>query len=207
MFAFMYAFDLSESLSSLLSLCIYVAMSYGTYTMVKRCGLRRAWMAWVPLLRLYKLGEIADLHCRRNEGRQTNLRKILVILSLLTSTVAIFALLHAIMVLFAVIIAGMAGGPGTAMNWTSLFTSTWILWLVGAALAVALVVLLVVAMHRISKLFAPENATLYTVLSAFLLPIPVVLVLLAQKEPIFTDGEPFAPGWSEDPQPHEQVSP
>lgn len=207
MFAFMYAFDLSESLSSLLSLCIYVAMSYGTYTMVKRCGLRRAWMAWVPLLRLYKLGEIADLHCRRNEGRQTNLRGRLVLFSVLLSVSVFFIILYACAVLFALLIAGMSGELGSVVTLISISASAWVLWLVAAGLAVALVVLLVVAMHRVSKLFDPENATLYTVLAAFLLPIPVVLVLLAQKEPVFADGEPFAPGWSEDPQPHEQVSP
>ena len=39
---------------------LYVLRAFGLYTMAQRRGIRKAWMAWVPVLNLWVLGSLSD---------------------------------------------------------------------------------------------------------------------------------------------------
>lgn len=47
-------------LALIVSLAVYFMYSYGLYKMADNTGLKPAFMAWIPLLRLYMLGQMAD---------------------------------------------------------------------------------------------------------------------------------------------------
>lgn len=47
-------------LALFVSVAVYAMYSYGLYKMADNTGLKPAFMAWIPVLRLYILGQIAD---------------------------------------------------------------------------------------------------------------------------------------------------
>lgn len=66
-----------------LSIACYVLWSLGIYTIAKRRGIRKAWLAWVPVLRIWQLGCISDQYQYVVRGKVKSKRKSLVILSVL----------------------------------------------------------------------------------------------------------------------------
>ncbi len=86
----------SSFLLALLSLDAYIGMGYGLFSMLKACQLRGAWMAWFPVLSLYKVGQLSDHYSERNKGRNPGLRALLyTLLSLLPLPIPILFILLA----------------------------------------------------------------------------------------------------------------
>ena len=56
-------------LALIVSLAVYFMYSYGLYKMADNTGLKPAFMAWIPLLRLYMLGQMADRYNSTVEKR------------------------------------------------------------------------------------------------------------------------------------------
>lgn len=58
-------------LALFVSVAVYVMYSYGLYKMADNTGLKPTFMAWIPLLRLYILGQMADRYNSTIEKRST----------------------------------------------------------------------------------------------------------------------------------------
>lgn len=56
-------------LALFLSIAAYAMYSYGLYKMADNTGIKPAFMAWIPLLRLYILGQMADRYNSTVEKR------------------------------------------------------------------------------------------------------------------------------------------
>ncbi len=169
---------------------VYVVTAFALFKIAKACGLKYPWMSFIPVASAFLLGQIADTHCRRNEGRKTSYRKILLGLEIAVLALVIVMLaVSVVMVVMALLEEGMMP-DGDAML-------TSVVILVFAILAICLVMLVIavvyavfsyIALHKIFKLYDPSNAALYIVLCIFFsIAQPIILMVLARKEPRFLD--------------------
>lgn len=79
--AFMTLFS-AAPLALFITIAIYVMYSYGLYKMADNTGIKSAFMAWIPLLRLYILGQLADRYNSTIE-KKSSYRFVLILLRLL----------------------------------------------------------------------------------------------------------------------------
>lgn len=78
------------SLSSTLGMVSYVFTALALYTIAQRRGIRKAWLAWVPVLNVWILGSISDQYRYVVKEQVKSKRKILLGLNI-ASTVFIVA--------------------------------------------------------------------------------------------------------------------
>ncbi len=178
---------MTNAIISLLRLFFYVGYGYGLYYMAASCGLRHRWMAWVPYGKIHLLGTIADHYNATKHSRIShyggNLLLSLVILSVIAFGGAILLFGTAVAALFAALTAGAsdtAAGEALAFALPSEFI------ILGVALLLAVAVYLLfffLALNRVYRHFMPERATLWTVLSLLLLPVPVFFILIGKRPP------------------------
>lgn len=198
---------LSDLFSSVGSLLTYLAVAYGLYHMAASIGFKNAWMAWIPFCQAYTRGAVADEYCKRNENRKTSYRKKLLALEIALTLLAGILIVAAIVVVTVLIFTGLEAGsytPESLLNdlengLPSLSEDVIMGVGLGALLfMVALLALLIPylvfhynALHKIYKLFAPESATVFLVLSIFVpLATPILFLILSKKPPQFTDDTP-----------------
>lgn len=64
----------------------YIFGSKGVYAIAVRRGIKNPWMAWVPIVSNWTLGSISDQYATRKYGQDPNLRKKLLIWSIITQS-------------------------------------------------------------------------------------------------------------------------
>ena len=79
-----------------LGLLAYAVVSYifgskGLYAIAVRRGIKNPWMAWVPVVSNWTLGCLSDQYHERKYGQDPNLRKKLLIFSIITQSGLTFA--------------------------------------------------------------------------------------------------------------------
>lgn len=106
-FAYMMEEDISELVGVLVSLlstnllsfglaiAAYVLTGLGFYAIAQRRGIKHPWMAWVPVLKLWILGSIADQYRYVVKGEVRNRRKVLIALAVVqvVAVIVVYALL------------------------------------------------------------------------------------------------------------------
>ena len=168
----------------------YVFNAIAFFRIAKSCDIERPWMAFIPLVNVYLMGQIADTYCRRNQGKKTAYRKILLGLNIATLALSVLVCILAI-VLAVITILAFAAAPMQDAAPTSVIISALImlvLCLVMLAVFVVYLVFYYIALHKIFKLLDSANATLFVVLCIFFtVAQPIILMILRQKEPVFLD--------------------
>ena len=79
---FMMSYLISLLFSLGISLISYVFTSMGYYTLAKRRGLNKPWLAWIPVGNLWIMGSLSDQYRYVTRGQVTNKRKVLLGLSI-----------------------------------------------------------------------------------------------------------------------------
>ena len=79
---FMMSYLISLLFSLGISLISYVFTSLGYYTLAKRRGLNKPWLAWIPVGNLWIMGSLSDQYRYVTRGQVTNKRKVLLGLSI-----------------------------------------------------------------------------------------------------------------------------
>lgn len=111
-----------ESLSgitSLIGIAAFVLTALSLYTIAKRRGIKKPWLAWVPVLNVWILGSIADQYRYVSKGEVKNRRKVL--LGLNIATAAIMLVLFVLLIWMVVELMLAAGG--TLMGWLGMLES------------------------------------------------------------------------------------
>ena len=136
-------------ITAILTVGAYVLYSIGLYGMADHTGIYPSWMAWVPILRLYTLGQLADRYNGSTEQKQTCYRLILPCLRLSFPILSVSMLT---MIL---------------MGWTidNLIVLTAFLLMILFTIAVRVVEL--ICYYKAFCDYEPTNAVVYTVLSIF----------------------------------------
>lgn len=70
---------------NVLPIISYVLLALGLYTMAKRRGIRKPWLAWIPVANLWLLGCLSDQYQFVVMGQQKNRRKVLLTLTIIVT--------------------------------------------------------------------------------------------------------------------------
>lgn len=80
----------------LLAIASYVLMALGLYTVAKRRGIHKAWLAWIPVANVWLLGCISDQYRQVAKGQVKNRRKLLLTLQIVVVVLAILVSILAV---------------------------------------------------------------------------------------------------------------
>ena len=185
------AYLLSQLPSILLNLAIYVFTGLGLYTIAKRRGIHHPWLAWVPVARVWLVGCISDHYRNVARGQTKNRRKVLLVLNIVATVVAVAVVVLCYVMLYNIFLVGLdhlenldgiptqevldaVMGPAVGML---------LLALVILPVAIAYLIVYLMAMHDIYSSCDPNNATLYLVLGIFIqICQPIFLMICRNKD-------------------------
>ncbi len=173
--------EILTSLSSGYGILCYILGSIGLYTLSQRRGYRFSWQAWVPFVRDYALGNMADNinYCR---GKPTRLRFWMLATVILNAGIFLFFI--------AAVFAGSLLGAWFRPDWDFLEWMGWMFFLFLAMLAlfavvwVFRVVVECIVYFRIFSDYSAGNAVGFLLLHIFFGAGPILLFALRGKIPI-----------------------
>lgn len=167
--------------TGLFGIAAYILTALAMYTVSRRRGLRKPWLAWIPVLNCWLLGSISDQYQYVVKGENKNKRKWLLSLNIvkavLISSVTVLGVVTACGIIFSINDAEMMraiNGPLMAILGLALPL---------AAAAIALCVIRYMALYDVYRSLDPGNAVLYLVLSILFRPTePFFLFFNREKE-------------------------
>lgn len=158
---------ISNSISALLSVGVYVLTSLGLYTIAKRRAISKAWLAWIPVVDCWLLGCISDQYRYVARGQVKSKRK-----SLLVLTIVQMVLWIAILVTAVVAGIGLIGSPAWGMGQMYWMQSLMVpgmvlggLCLPLAGVTIAKTIITYMALYDLYASCAPDNCVVFLVLS------------------------------------------
>ena len=146
--------------SSLFGIAMYVLTALSLYTIAKRRGIRKAWLAWVPVLNCWILGSLSDQYRYVVRGQVKHKRKILLILNLLK------AVLTTTLVSMAAVLIWTMFTDATGFFMGSVLSLLGLLLPLGVV-CLASCIFHYMALYDLYTSLDPENNVLFLVLSIF----------------------------------------
>ena len=150
-----------------MGLLVYILRSWGLYAISKNRGLKRGWFAWLPVVRNYQLGCIADQYQYVVRGKNTVRRKWLLGLNIVTAVLAAVLLGTGIGTLAQIIALASRGGARVKIVNAAMSALVKLLFL-ALPLVIAAVPLAVIRFVALYDLYAscqPGNKVLFLLLS------------------------------------------
>ena len=166
-------------------IALYVLRSWGLFVMAERRGIRKAWMAWVPVLNLWVLGSLSDQYRYVVRRQFRNRRKWLLGLSVAGLALALAA--------FCVYVVGIASAVVgltkvqsyqdflAMMGYQPILVAAAGVSAVAAAVKLLLTILHWTCLHDIYGSSRPEKKGLFTLLS-ILLPVTAPFFLFVCRD-------------------------
>ena len=165
--------------TGLFGIAAYILTSLAIYTVSRRRGLQKPWLAWIPVVNCWLLGSISDQYQYVVKGETKSKRKWLLVLNI---TKAVLTL--TVVVLAAVAIAGAAfgrHGMGQSVVGPVIGILGVVLPLVAAH--IACLVIRYMALYDVYRSMDPGNSVLYLVLSILFTPTePFFLFFNREKD-------------------------
>ena len=190
-----YIFELEEELlmllpgllsgipTGLLGIATYVLSALAIYNISRRRGLKKPWLAWIPVVNCWLLGSLSDQYQYVVKGEIKSKRKWLLGLSI------VMHLLSTVMAVMGLTIVGKVVFGGYHPNHGMLSRMMGpIMTLLGSALplaaaAIAYAVIRYMALYDVYRSLDPGNAVLYLVLSILCKPTePFFLFFNREKD-------------------------
>ena len=138
----------------------YVLSAVGMYRIAKRRGIHHPWLAWVPVGAAWLLGSISDHYQYVVKQKNTNRRKILLILSIILAAMSCVFLAAVLVLTFA--------GIGTDASATIAGAVMAIIaYLCMTGLSIAVLVFYYIAYFDLFRSCKPKNDVLFLVLGVF----------------------------------------
>lgn len=163
--------------STLISLATYILSSLALYTIAKRRGLNKPWLAWIPVVNCWILGSLSDQYRYVVKGENKSKRKSLLTLSIITAVLSVAVVVCAIVMVVQIVIGAMGGMSEESMIGAVIGPVIGMvglcLPLVGVAIAYAIIYYM--ALYDVYKSLDPNNSVLFLVLS----------ILVSITEPFF----------------------
>ena len=157
----------TNSISSLWGIAMYVLTSLGLYTIAKRRAISKAWLAWIPVVNCWLIGCISDQYRYVVKGQVKSKRK-----SLLTLTIVQMALVLAFVAALTVTIVCGVNVSMAVTGYSRVLESIMVPAIVTLGLllpiigvGIAKMVVYYMAMYDLYTTCSPENNVLFLVLS------------------------------------------
>lgn len=160
-----------------ITLGAYVLQSVGMYSIARRRGISKAWLAWLPLGDLWILGSISDQYQYVVHGRVRNKRKALVVLNVICWLLycAVFVVL--LIAVNQMVVNGRTGQAMLTLTYGMLFVC------IMGCVGIVLTVIEYIALYDLYRSAEPSDATVYLIVSILLnIAQPVVIFLCRNKD-------------------------
>jgi len=183
--------------TGLFGIVTYVLTALAIYTLSRRRGLHKPWLAWVPVVNVWLLGSLSDQYQYVVKGENRSKRKWLLILQ-----VIIAALTLTVVVLVAVIAAGMIfQGPGGDMRHSVAGPMMGILGVVLplSAASIAYCVIRYMALYDVFRSMDPANSVLFLVLSILFKPTEPFFLFFSREKDLGMPPRKQAPVYEQTP--------
>lgn len=158
---------ITNSISSLWGIALYVLTALGLYTVAKRRSINKAWLAWIPVVNCWLIGCISDQYRYVVKGQVKSKRK-----SLLTLTIIQMILTLAFTGALTVTIFCGINTSMSVTGYSRIMESIMVpliitlgLLLPMAGVAIAKAIIYYMAMYDLYTSCSPENNVLFLVLS------------------------------------------
>ena len=153
--------------STALGIVSYILTALALYTVAKRRAIRNAWLAWIPLVRVWLLGSISDQYRYVVKGQIKSRRKVLLVLQITICLLGV-ALAAAGGVMVFRVVSSAAYSVSRAKMLAKLLSSIGMLValalpIVGATIAYK--VFYFITLYDVYTSMDPENNVLFLVLS------------------------------------------
>lgn len=171
-----------------ISVAAYVLKALGIYTIAKRRGIKKPWLAWIPVAEMWTLGCISDQYQYVAKGKVKNKRKSLLTLNILMWVFyAAFFVAYAVFAvqLFLSMGAEFQGAAPGGLNMAAYSAIMWMMvfFLLLFGFAIAVTVIQYMALYDLYRSCDPNNSALYLVLSIFFsIALPVFLFICRKKD-------------------------
>ena len=149
----------------------YVLRSLGLYRLAKNRGFDNAWLAWIPVGDVYIMGKLAEL----SPYVQRKIPKLHIIMPIIYGAYLILCFVPSAIMIAGPAIFGSSGLGFMSVAAIGVFALLMIFMLV-------IVAALVFVYYHLFKVYDPNNAVLYTVLSALSLSF-IFLFIIRNREP------------------------
>ena len=154
--------------TGLFGIAAYILTALAIYTISRRRGLNKPWLAWIPVVNCWLLGSLSDQYQYVVKGENRSKRKWLIVLNILK------AVLWMLLIILAIVAAGMLIANDSA-EILGLVVALLGLLLPFAAVTISACVIRYMALFDVYRSLDPSNAVLYLVLS----------ILFSPTEPFF----------------------
>ena len=155
----------------------YVLSSLAIYTIAKRRGLNKPWLAWIPVVNCWLLGSLSDQYRYVVKDENKSKRKSLLILSILTMVLSLTICVLSVVIMVQAISGATSGVSDAYLLETIMGPLVGVLGLclplIGIAIAYAIIYYM--ALYDVYKSLDPSNCVLFLVLS----------ILFSVTEPFF----------------------
>lgn len=156
-----------SGINSTLSIVAYVFVSLALYTIAQRRGIRKAWLAWIPIVNVWILGSISDQYQYVVRGEIKSKRKVLLTFSILGAICSAVGIVKIVAVCVNLVSAAMRGASGNEMARLLMgnMLSTFVIAVPALVVGIVKLVFEIMALHDVYASCDPENKTLYLILS------------------------------------------
>ena len=158
---------ITNSISSLWGIAMYVLTSLGFYTIAKRRGISKAWLAWVPVVNCWLIGCISDQYRYVVKGEVKSKRKSLLTLTIVQTVLGLVFLGALTVTIISGVNSSMSGISASRIMERIMIPAivTLGLLLPMAGVGIAKTILSYMAMYDLYSSCVPENNVLFLVLS------------------------------------------
>lgn len=173
--------------TSLLGIASYVLTGLALYTMAQNRGIKKPWLAWIPVVNVWLLGSLSDQYQYVVKGRRRSKRNWLLALNLLKNGAVAALIFYAVGMIGRALI-GVLGHPADMFLSAAAFVST------AGIVSAVYAVLYFMALYDVYTSMDPDLGVLFLVLS-ILMPVtrPFFLFFCRNKESGMPPRRPVPP--------------
>lgn len=153
----------------------YILRSLSLYTIASRRGIKKPWLAWVPVINCWTIGCISDQYRYVTKGQVKNKRKSLLILKIIVEVLSLCLVACNCILLFG------AQRITLTVAATMAIVETVVSFVV-LGVGLAAMVVSYMAMYDLYCSCEPGNAVLYLVLSIFIRWLTPVFLMIVRKK-------------------------
>lgn len=160
-----------------LSAAIYVLSALALYTIAKRRGINKPWLAWIPVVNVWLIGSISDQYRYVVKGEIRSKRKTLLILNILNMVMYVLMFVFLILMIVGLVRSEMYNYSEDAalMEIMRSAIGTVCVSVIVMGISIATMIVRYIAMYDIYVSMDPSNSVLYLVMS----------ILFSVTEPFF----------------------
>ena len=168
--------------SGAFQIVLYVFSSLAFYTIAKRRGLNKPWLAWIPVVNVWILGSLSDQYRYVVKGEFKSKRKSLLVLNILIAVLTLTAFVLALVWLGGSMLAEQPSmvAPSDIIG---ILLSVLGLSMPLVGVTIAFCILRYMALYDVYKSLDPDNCVLFLVLSIlFQVTEPFFLFFSREKD-------------------------